>query len=252
MRTNLSEYFSKLFAGDLAAFGETPTDEAVAGHIRSEQVSLVLGNSGGFLLANACNAIILAVALWHSPDGVRAAIWAAAVAAGAIWSGYRSLSSRRITKPPFVSRRALHRLVRNALLGGLAWAVIPLAFFANASHGGQLVITCLCSGMLAGSALAFATIPIAAIAFTGPIFLGSVVCLLRIGDFFSILMTILVAIYGTVLLRAVFAHSFEFTRRIVTQLEAERIVRQDPLTRLPNRIAFNETLESALNRLART
>jgi diguanylate cyclase (GGDEF)-like protein len=52
-----------------------------------------------------------------------------------------------------------------------------------------------------------------------------------------------------VLLRGVFVNSFAFTRRIIDQIEAERTVRQDPLTHLPNRVAFNETLEGALRRL---
>jgi diguanylate cyclase len=252
MRTYLSSYFSKLFAGDLAAFGGPTTDETIAGYIRSEQVSLVLGHAVGFMLANVCNATILAIALWHSPEWLRAAIWTVAVAGGATWLGWQSRASRRIAKPQFVSRRTMHRLVLNALVLGSVWAVVPLAFFADASNGGQLVISCLCAGMLAGGALAFATIPIAAIAFTAPIFLGSTICLFRIGDFAYLLVAMLLAIYGFVLLRAVFVNSFEFTRRIISQLEAERTVRRDPLTGLPNRVAFNETLEAALGRLART
>jgi diguanylate cyclase (GGDEF)-like protein len=252
MRTYLSSYFSKLFAGDLTAFGGPPTDEAVAGHIRAEQVSLVLSYSLGIMLANACNAMVLAVALWHSPDRIVALVWAAAVASGAIFFGLNAHWSRRITKPQFVSRRTMHRLVRNALVLGTAWGIVPVAFFANASTGGQLVITCLCAGMLAGGAFAFATIPVAAIGFTGPIFLGTAICLGRNGDFVYLLVAILVVVYGSVLLRGVFLNSFEFTRRIITQLEAERTVRQDPLTHLPNRFAFNESLEGALNRLARS
>jgi diguanylate cyclase len=252
MRTYLSSYFSKLFAGDLTAFGGPPTDEAVAGHIRAEQVSLVLSYSLGIMLANACNAMVLAVALWHSPDRIVALVWAAAVASGAIFFGLNAHWSRRITKPQFVSRRTMHRLVRNALVLGTAWGIVPVAFFANASTGGQLVITCLCAGMLAGGAFAFATIPVAAIGFTGPIFLGTAICLGRNGDFVYLLVAILVVVYGSVLLRGVFLNSFEFTRRIITQLEAERTVRQDPLTHLPNRFAFNESLEAALNRLARS
>ncbi len=252
MRTYLSSYLSKLFAGDLAAFGGPATDETGAGYIRSEQMSLVLGHAVGFMLANICNAIILAIALWHSADWLRASIWTAAVAGGAAWIGWQSRASRRIAKPQFVSRRTMHRLVLNAVVLGSAWAIVPVAFFANASNGGQLVITCLCAGMLAGGALAFATIPIATIAFTTPIFIGSTICLYRIGDFVYLLVAILLAIYGFVLLRAVFVNSFEFTRRIITQLEAERTVRRDLLTGLPNRIAFNEDLEAAIDRLART
>ena len=68
MRTQLTNYVVRLFAGDLSGFGGPATDEAVAGHIRAEQMSLVLGYSVGIMLANACNAAVLAVALWQSPD----------------------------------------------------------------------------------------------------------------------------------------------------------------------------------------
>ncbi|MBR0845979.1 EAL domain-containing protein [Bradyrhizobium liaoningense] len=250
MRTQLTSYFARLFAGDLSAFGGPATDETVAGHIRAEQMSLVLGYSVGIMLANACNAVVLAIALWQSPDRMFALIWAIAVAGAAIAFGLQSRAARRITKPQFVSRRAMHRLVRNALFLGALWGVVPVAFFADASTGGQLVITCLCSGMLAGGALAFATIPIAAIAFTSPIFLGIAICLGRNGDLAFLLIAFLVVVYGSVLLRGVFVNSFSFARRVMRQVEAERTVRQDPLTQLPNRVAFNETLDAALRRLA--
>lgn len=250
MRTQLTNYVARLFAGDLSAFGGLATDEAVAGYIRAEQMSLVLGYSVGIMLANACNATVLAIALWPTPDRIPALIWAVAVAGAAIAFGLQSYASRRITKPQFVSRRAMHRLVRNAFVLGTAWGIVPVAFFANASTGGQLVITCLCSGMLAGGALAFATIPIAAIAFTAPIFVGIANCLSRNGDFAFLLIAFLVVVYGSVLLRGVFVNSIAFARRVTRQIEAERTVRQDPLTQLPNRVAFNETLDGALKRLA--
>lgn len=250
MRTRTTNYIARLFAGDLSAFGGPATDETVAGHIRAEQMSLVLGYSVGIMLANACNAVVLAIALWPSPDRISALIWAAVVAAAAIGFGLQSRASRRITKPHFVSRRAMHRLVRNAFILGVAWGIVPVAFFADASTGGQLVITCLCSGMLAGGALAFATVPIAAIAFTAPIFVGIAICLGRNGDMAFMLIAFLVVVYGSVLLRGVFVNSFAFARRVMRQIEAERTVRLDPLTHLPNRVAFNETLDAASRRLA--
>ncbi|MHC2383098.1 hypothetical protein ACVIU7_005553 [Bradyrhizobium liaoningense] len=221
MRTQTTNYVARLFAGDLSAFGGPATDEAVAGHIRAEQMSLVLGYSVGIMLANACNAIVLAIALWQSPAKIPALIWAVTVAGGAIAFGLQSHAARRITKPQFVSRRAMHRLVRNAFILGTAWGIVPVAFFADASTGGQLVITCLCSGMLAGGALAFATIPIAAIAFTAPIFVGIAICLGRNGDLAFLLIAFLVVVYGSVLLRGVFVNSFAFARRVMRQIEAE-------------------------------
>src|SRR5260370_19604213 len=111
------------------------------------------------MLANACNAMVLAIALWHSPDRNIALIWAAAVASGAMFFGWQAHSSRRIAKPQFVSRRAMHRLVRNALILGTGWGIVPVAFFADASNGAQLVITCLCARVLAGGAFPLAPTP---------------------------------------------------------------------------------------------
>jgi diguanylate cyclase (GGDEF)-like protein len=239
-----------MFAGDLAAFGGPTTDEAVAGQIRAEQICLVLRNSPGMMVANACNATVLAIALWKSPDGVYAALWAAVMVFGSTASGLKARSSRRVAKPQSVSRRTIHRLVRNAFILGGMWAIVPLSFFEHANPGGQMLMTALCAGMLAGGAFAFATIPIAAIGFMGPIFLGSAICIARNGDFVYVLIAVLVISYACVLLRGVFAYSFEFTRRMIAHLETEKAVRQDSLTKLPNRFAFNESLEAALLRLA--
>ncbi len=250
MRTYLKSYFSRLFAGDLAAFGGPSTEEAAAGQIRAEQISLVLRNSPGMMAANACNATVLGVALWQSPDGIYAVLWAAVMAVGSTLSGLKARSSWRVTKPQSVSRATIHHLVRNAFILGGMWAIVPISFFEQANPGGQMLMTALCAGMLAGGAFAFATIPVAAIGFMGPIFLGSAICIARSGDFVYVLIAVLVIVYACVLLRVVFAYSFEFTRRMIAHLETEKAVRQDSLTKLPNRIAFNESLETALVRLA--
>ncbi len=250
MRTYLKSYFSRLFAGDLAAFGGPSTEEAVAGQIRAEQICLVLRNSPGMMAANACNATVLGVALWQSPDGIYAVLWAAVMAFGSTLSGLKARSSWRVTKPQSVSRTTIHHLVRNAFILGGMWAIVPIGFFEHANPGGQMLMTGLCAGMLAGGAFAFATIPVAAIGFMGPIFLGSAICIARSGDFVYVLIAILVIVYACVLLRVVFAYSFEFTRRMIAHLETEKAVRQDSLTKLPNRFAFNESLETTLVRLA--
>lgn len=251
MQAELRSYLSKLFAGDLTAFGGFPIAEAVAAQIRAEQLTLVLRHTPGMMLANACNALVLALALWNSTDGMLAALWASAVVCCSTLFGIKARATWRTVKPVSVSRRTIHRLVRNAFILGCVWAIVPIGFFADATNGGQLVMTCLCAGMLAGGAFAFATIPIAAIALTAPIILGSAICIGRSGDFVYLLVAVLVIVYACVLLRGVFAHSFEFTRRLIAHLETKKAVRQDPLTHLPNRIAFNESLESAVARLGR-
>lgn len=249
MRTPLRADVSKLLAGDLAVFGGAPTDEEAAGVIRAEQVALVLRHAPGIMLANAGNALVLVLALWATPERWLAVLWSVAVIGTVLATLLKGRDSWRVTKPRSVSRRTIHRLVRNGCVLGCIWALLPLCFFADAGHGGQLVITCLCAGMLAGGALAFATIPVAAVGYIGPIAIGALVCLVRIGNFTSLLMVALILLYVGVLLRGVFAYAFEFTASLVRQIETARAVRQDTLTRLPNRFAFNETLDACLARL---
>jgi diguanylate cyclase len=172
------------------------------------------------------------------------------MAFGSTLSGLKARSSWRVTKPQSVSRATIHHLVRNAFILGGMWGIVPISFFEQANPGGQMLMTALCAGMLAGGAFAFATIPVAAIGFMGPIFLGSALCIARSGDFVYVLIAVLVIVYACVLLRVVFAYSFEFTRRMIAHLETEKAVRQDSLTKLPNRIAFNESLETTLVQLA--
>jgi diguanylate cyclase (GGDEF)-like protein len=241
-----------MFAGDLAAFGGPSVEEPEAGQIRAEQITLVLGHTPGMMVANACNAAVLAMALWYSPDRNLAVVWTALMIMGAVFFGLKARSSWRISKPQVVSRRAMHNVVRNAFVMGCMWAIVPIAFFADATSGGQLVMTCLCAGMIAGGAFAFATMPIAAICFTGPIFVGSAICIARSGDFTYLLVAILVVVYACVLLRGVFSNSFGFTNRLTRQFANEKAVRQDTLTGLANRFAFNEGLKEALGRFGRS
>src|SRR5205085_9802022 len=112
----------------------------------------------------------------NSPDGTFAALWATGVICIAIFGAIKARVSWRVAAPQFVSRRAIHRLVRNAFILGGVWAIVPMAFFANATNGGQLVITCLCAGMLAGGPFAFATIPTAALSFAALILVGTAIC----------------------------------------------------------------------------
>ena len=57
--------------------------------------------------------------------------------------------------------------------------------------------------------------------------------------------------YIAVLLKGVFVHATQIARRVSEQIQAERKVRSDELTDLPNRLAFFEGLESAFARSVR-
>jgi diguanylate cyclase (GGDEF)-like protein len=131
------------------------------------------------------------------------------------------------------------------------WATLPLIFFADASPGGQVIIACLCAGMLGGGAFALASIPAAAIAFTAPIVVASAITIGRSGDTAYVLVAVLMISYISVLWRGIYVYASQIVKRVAEQVNAERKVRQDELTSLPNRLAFFEELESAFSRLAR-
>jgi len=237
-------------SGDLSGFGGPPLDEAVAGRIRAEQINIILQYVPWIMLANACNALILLAAFWASPQRPWAMAWAGAVIAYALFYGVRA-ARRRSRKPSSVSAGTIRRAVRNAFLLGCIWAALPSLFFVGAPSGGQVIIACLCAGMLGGGGIAFASLPVAAIAFTGPIFIASAIAIARGGDQVYLLVALLMVVYTGVLIRGVFVHALKLTARLVAQIEAEKEIRRDPLTHLPNRVAFRESLETAFARLAR-
>jgi diguanylate cyclase (GGDEF)-like protein len=106
--------------------------------------------------------------------------------------------------------------------------------------------------MLGGGAFAFASIPVAAIAFTGPIFIASALVIARYGDEAFYLVALMMIVYTCIVLRGAFVQALKLNRHHVEQIEVEREARKDALTHLPNRAAFQEFVESEFSRLART
>ncbi len=225
--------------------------EDAAGRVRADQISIIVQYLPWMMLANASNALILVTAFRTSPNWMWAVGWATLIVAYAIFFGIRS-RRKRIPKPITVSKRAVRRAIGNALLLGSLWAAMPLLLFADASASERLIITCLCAGMLGGGAFAFASIPVAAIAFTGPIFIASALVIARYGDEAFYLVALMMIVYTCIVLRGAFVQALKLNRHHVEQIEAEREARKDALTHLPNRAAFQEFVESEFSRLART
>ena len=250
MWRGLFDPFCRLVSG-VSRFSRTLlADDAIEGRLRAEQINNVKRHLSSIMLANACNAVVLVVALWPSSQRQLAIAWASTILMFTIYHGFKNRRLDR-PKPSYVSSGVIARVVRNALFLGSLWASLPLLFFADASAGGQVIIACLCAGTLAGGAFAFASIPPAAVTFTAPIAVASAIAIGRSDDPAYLLVAILMVSYITVLLRVVFVHSAQLARRIAEQVKAERKVRRDELTDLPNRLAFNEGLENAVAHLNR-
>ena len=238
-------------SGDLSYFGGPIMTEDAAGRVRAEQIGIIVQYLPWMMLANASNALILVTAFRTSPDWMWAVGWATLIVAYAIFFGIRS-RRKRIPKPITVSKRAVRRAIGNALLLGSLWAAMPLLLFADASASERLIITCLCAGMLGGGAFSFASIPVAAIAFTSPIFIASGLVIARYGDEAFYLVALMMIVYTCIILRGAFVQALKLNRHHVEQIEAESEARKDALTHLPNRVAFQEFVESEFSRLACT
>ncbi|TIU43605.1 MAG: GGDEF-domain containing protein, partial [Mesorhizobium sp.] len=185
-----------LLAGDLRAFGGPSTIEPLAGRIRAEQVSIVLRSTLLGMAANILNAATFVIAVWGSPDQTKAILWASVIIAAAGFVGLRARSSFQSVKPRSVSRRTTQNLVRNAFLFGTWWGALPVLFFGGATSAAQVVITCLSAGMIAGGAASFSTIPIAAVAYTLPIFVGSAVAIVWLDGAVNVPVAILMVSYA--------------------------------------------------------
>ncbi|MGJ0505908.1 MAG: sensor histidine kinase [Methylocystis sp.] len=189
--------------------------------LRAEQFSNILRHTQGVMLANICNASVFIAASWDRPYRARALVWGALVIGMAAFVYLR----RRTPRPPRAaggpSRRGVIRAGLYAAALGSCWGALPLLFLEDATVGGKLLIACLCSGMLGGGAIVMASLPSAAIAFSGPIVLGSLLALLRAGDRDYYLTIIVLLVYSAVLLRAVWNYADALEQRIRTQVEAE-------------------------------
>ena len=246
-----SQSLRRLISQILSYPNSSVQDEAVEGRVRAEQINNIKRYLTWILLANICNALVLVAALWASPLRRLAVAWASAIVIVGLYYGLRQRRTARV-RPTYVSAHTISRAIRNSLLLGILWATLPLIFFADASPGGQVIIACLCAGMLGGGAFALASIPAAAIAFTAPIVVASAITIGRSGDAAYALVAVLMVSYISVLWRGIYVYASQIVKRVAEQVKAEREVRRDELTSLPNRLAFFEELESAFLRLTRS
>jgi diguanylate cyclase (GGDEF)-like protein len=228
-----------------------PLDPATATRFRDEQFAVLRRNTPGFMAANFGNAFALLATLSDTPLALEGAIWTASVM---VVCGYLYLRARRRPgprrpgAPPTATGR---RAVLNALILGLLWAAPPLLFFHGARPGAQLMIVALTAGMLFGGAFALARTPVAAAVFALPIALSSATTLLAGADADHSRLAIVMCIYVAVLGRCVFPEAARFKAQILAQVAAEHLARTDPLTGLPNRRAFIDTMERELARMRR-
>lgn len=239
----------RVLDGDPLAFAETRPTQAAAARIRSEQLSNIAQSTSIMMLATAFNASLFAIVMWDSPSAIPACIWAATLT---ILSAYMYVKRSRGPRP---SRAASPRGIRlatvYALAHGALWGDLPAMFFQAATPPQQLVIVCLCIGMLCGGAFTLSPIPIATFAYIGPLVFASAAALTFGGEPIYNAVGGLLVVYTTVLVLAAHTRAVALARNCICELEKEAGALTDELTKLPNRAYFRAELSKALARYER-
>lgn len=195
--------------------------DRAAQRLRAEQLSALMRHFPGVMAANICNALVFVIACWGTERFSLALGWAMVVWSIVCLIVLRQWMRRTTARTAPRRRGGVQRVLLYALALGLAWAALPLLFFDGASLGGKLLITCLSSGMLGGGVFVMASIPPAALAFSGPIAVGSLIVLLRVGDTEHILMAVILSVYSAVLFLGSFSYANELRDLVATQTNAE-------------------------------
>jgi len=240
-----------LLVGDYSAFLQGRVTEGIAARFRWAQLEALKRHAGAMAAANIFNAAILALALWETPLRGLSLVWGAAVAACVLsyvfsrWHGGRRPRARERGASAGTVRRA----VRNSFCLGVVWGAMPVLMLDGAPAEARLIIACLCSGMMGGGAFVLATLPAAAIGMIAPLAIGVIVALAREEGVAAAPLVALIAVYCAILVMAVFSHSLDAMKRVVSRVEIERLSRRDGMTDLFNLAALREVLDQAALRM---
>jgi diguanylate cyclase (GGDEF)-like protein len=245
------ESLRRMLDGDPLAFEEQPSPPNVAARIRSEQLSNVARNTPIMMLATCFNAILFAIVMWETSRADLAWFWTAIIMALATFMYLKRKGATRAA-PRHASSRGIRLAIAYALLHGSLWGVLPAVFFFGAGHSQQLVIVCLCIGMMCGGAFALSPIPVAMVAYVAPIVAGSTIAIIVSGDPIYNVVAGMMLVYTLVMYAAVMSRAIVLARRCAAEVEAEDSALRDELTQLPNRTSFKEELVRAFSRYERS
>ncbi len=202
---------------------ESDQSDQILNRLMPEQLTAIMRHFSAIMFANLCNTLVFLLSTINTPEFYAATAWAIVVSSLLIFMVLRQWRRRSLSRRGASnSRRGLQHLIFFALTLGFAWAALPVLFFADAGPGGKLLIACLTSGMLGGGVFVLASVPAAAIAFSGPIAAGALFALLRVGDTQHTLMAVILTGYSAVLFFGAFNYERELKDLIATQIASEQ------------------------------
>ena len=218
--SSIVERVRSAFAGMLPA-----VPEEMAGRVRMEQLASILRLTPIMMGANIIIAMLVCLAGLTSRHRDSLMIWAALVISYGLL-GLRGwlAAQRRKSGKATVSARGLRRIALQAGLLGCLWGVLPILAMDGdtASVQMRMLIVSVIAGMIGCGGFAMLTLPPAAIAYSTPMMIGSLVVLLRSGDPILLALGGLLIFCYLVVTLSCLSHARVFAERLVTGEELER------------------------------
>ncbi len=227
-------------------------DEAQAGAIRASKLTAITRLTPVTMGSNLINATLIAISFRNTGPWSFVFGWALIMIA---WSGtaiYRHLCRRNRPPASSVSEAASERVIFRSLILGCAWAFVPIMLFGAADQHQRVFLSCVIAGTISLAGIVLSPIPKAAIAAVVPMSLTAAIALFAFGDGILFIAGGLTVIYSLVLLRTATWFGRIYSEQLVakTRLQEMKVLTEsDALTRLSNRRAFRDMLESACDGL---
>ncbi len=201
--------------------GLSDLNPALEAQIRAEQIGSVLRLTPAMMGGNIVIALLVTSQYLQHSRFPYVLAWAAAILIMASLAVQAWFAQRHDGPRPQASKHAVHRAVTNAALLGVLWGLLPvITLFDDPGTPLRGMIGVIVAGMICGGAFSLAAIPMAAIAFTIPIFIGSIVILLQSFMLADQAIAILLVLYSAILANASLSTARVFVGRLIAISES--------------------------------
>ncbi|QLF70795.1 EAL domain-containing protein [Peteryoungia desertarenae] len=201
--------------------GEAELSEDEAASIRATRLGTVLSNTPWMMGANVANAILTSIVFVDSPVAPAILTLCGLLILLFSFTGVTWWRSRNAPQRQRASIKGVKRAVVYAALIAGFWAILAIMTYSHANDSEKLVIVALTVGMAGGGGFALATIPAAAIAFTGVLGLGGAIALMTQPALIGVYLFALYIVYSAIIIGSSLRLCASLTERDRAKLAAD-------------------------------
>ncbi len=174
------------------------------------------------MIVNLANAAALVLVLYITGQFTNSIIiWSLVIGLFSFRTLLQSLRQRQKAPPETVSQRAVHKVVRSSAIFGLIWTYPSMFVLPLADGGAQVFVAALITGMICGGAITLYPIPLAAIAYSGPVTAGGLIGMSLAANPVAIGLTIIAASFFFIFFQVIQRHAQLFVSEFVARLDLE-------------------------------